>query len=86
MSGDSETVGGSSAGRSGRFGRGGQYRGRGGTRPSRSKHSVNAALFIRGSAEMLGHVFQMNVEQRKRGQFKDTLDIMRIYTLKNMQK
>ena len=79
MSGDSETVGGSSTGRGGRFGRGGQYRGRGGTRPSRTR-------FIGGSADMLGYVFQVNGEQRKRGQFKNTLDMLRIYTSKNMQK
>ena len=64
MSGDSETVGGSSAGRSGRFGRGDQYGGRGGTRPSRPKNSVNATRFIGGSADKLGHVFQVNREQR----------------------
>ena len=35
---------------------------------------------------MMGRVFQVNGEQRKRGQFKDTLDMMKIYTSKNMPK
>ena len=44
------------------------------------------ARFTGGSVDMLGHVFQVNGEQQKQGQFKDTLDMMRIYTSKNMQK
>jgi len=35
---------------------------------------------------MLGHVFQVNGEQRKRGQFKDTIDMLRIYIAKSIQR
>ena len=35
---------------------------------------------------MLGHVFQVNGEQRTRGQFKDTLDMLRIYASENFPK
>ena len=35
---------------------------------------------------MLGHVFQVNGEHRTRGQFKDTLDMLRIYASENFPK
>ena len=35
---------------------------------------------------MNGHVFQVHGEQRKRGQFQDTLDILRVYASKCMKK
>ena len=35
---------------------------------------------------MLGRVFQVNGEQRKRGQFKDTVDILKIYASDNFKK
>ena len=59
---------------------------KGGNRPTGGRKPQHVARFTGSSANMLGHVFQVNGEQRKRGQFKDTLDMLRIYTLKNMQK
>lgn len=35
---------------------------------------------------MLGHVFQVNGEQRKQGQLKDTLDMLKIYASENFKK
>ena len=68
------------------YGRGGYGRGgRGGT-PTGVRNPRNVARFSGGSADMMGYVFELNGEQQKRGQFKDTLDMMRIYTSKNMQK
>ena len=34
---------------------------------------------------MLGHVFQVNGEQRKRGQFKETVDMLKIYASENFK-
>ena len=42
--------------------------------------------FVGATSKMLGHVFQVNGEQRKRGQFKDTLEILKIYASENFPK
>ena len=35
---------------------------------------------------MLGHVFQVNGEQRKRGQFKESVDMLKVYASENFKK
>ena len=42
--------------------------------------------FVGESTRMLVHVFQVHGEQIKREQFRDTLDMLRIYTSKNFKK
>ena len=64
-----------------------------GSRPKRNnnnnnnKHTVAGNVDFTGdSTEMNGHVFQVHGEQSKRGQFKDTLDMLRVYASKCMKK
>lgn len=77
---------GNGQGRGGRYCGRGRYGGRGGSRPNRLRNPINVARFTGGSSDILWHIFQTSEEQRKRGQFKDTLDMMMIYTSRNMQK
>ena len=35
---------------------------------------------------MLGHVFQVNGEQRKRGKFKEIVDMLKVYASENFKK
>ena len=44
------------------------------------------ARFIGALVDIPGHVFQVNGEQRKKGQFRDMFDMLRVYTSKNCQK
>lgn len=68
-------------------GRGGRGRsGRGGYRGQKHRQQHHPARFTGASTKMLGHVFQVNGEQRTRGQFKDTLDMLRIYASENFPK
>ena len=64
----------------------GAWRKRGQNETRNEKKPQNAARFIGGSPKMLGHVFQVNGEQRKRGQFKDTVDTLKIYASENFKK
>ena len=36
-------------------------------------------VFIGKTKEMNGHVFQLQVEQKKKGQYQETLDQLRVY-------
>lgn len=87
------TRGGRWGGRNSRYqGRGGRdsyYQGRGGRGGEVSKWDKkpqNPSRFIGASSKMLGYVFQANGEQFKRGQFKDTLDMLKIYASENYTK
>ena len=52
-----------------------------------NKHTVAGIIDFTGdSTEMNGHVFQVHGEQIKRGQFQDTLDMLRVYASKCMKK
>ena len=64
----------------GRGGRGGRSGGRNDKKPQ------HTGKFIGTSSKMLGHVFQVNREQRKRGQFKDMLDMLKVYASENFAK
>ena len=62
-------------------------------RPRRYTNNINNTHTVAGntdftgdSTEMNGHVFQVHGEQRKRGQFQDTLDMLRVYASKCMKK
>ena len=52
----------------------------------RSSDNNQKTTFVGDTPEMLGHVFQVHSEQRKRGQFQDTLDQLKIYTSTNYKK
>ena len=43
-------------------------------------------IFVGDTPKTLGHVFQVHSEQRKRGQFQDTLDQLKIYASTNYKK
>ena len=45
---------------------------------NRSKQTKNT--FIGKTKEMNGHVFQLHAEQKKKGQFRDTLDQLQVYS------
>ena len=52
-----------------------------------NKHTVAGNIDFTGySTEMNGHVLQVHGEERKRGQFQDTLDMLRVYASKCMKK
>ena len=54
---------------------------------NKNKHTVAGNLDFTGdSTKMNGHVFQVHEEQRKRGQFQDTLDMLSVYASKRMKK
>ena len=61
-----------SRGRSGRGGRG-----------RKDRRPQSAPRFTGASSKMLGHVFQVNGEQRKRGQFKESVDMLKVYASEN---
>ena len=42
--------------------------------------------YVGDTPEMLGHVFQVRSEQRKKGQFQDTLDQLKVYASANYKK
>ena len=70
---------------------GGRWRGRGRDRSRsygnmRNKKMQHPSSFVGATSKMPGHVFQVNGEQRKRGQFKDTLGILKIYASENFPK
>ena len=62
----------------GRSGRGGRGR--------RDRRPPNVARFTGASSKMLGHVFQVNGKQRKRGQFKESVDMLNVYVSENFKK
>ena len=52
-----------------------------------NKHTVAGNTNFTGdSTEMNGRMFQLHGEQRKRGQFQDTLDMVRVHASKCMKK
>ena len=57
-----------------------------GGRTTGGRKLQHVARFTGSSANMLGHIFQVNGEQQKWGKFKDTLNMLRIYKSKNMQE
>ena len=56
-----------------------------GSKKKRNEENKRNA-FVGDTPEMLGHVFQVSSEQRKRGQFQDTLDQLKIYASTNYKK
>ena len=68
--------------------RGWSSRGRGGRggRGNRNRKPQNASRFTGASSKMLGHVFQVNEEQRKRGQFKETVNTLKMCASENVKK
>ena len=52
----------------------------------KNKRPQNLSTFIGASSMMLGHVFQVNRGQRKRGQFKGTVDMIKIYASENFKR
>ena len=74
--------GGRGGGRGRCGGRGGRYRGGGrgqGGRGYKKSNNTRGVFFKGETKEMGGHVFQTHSEQRKRGQFQDTMDALKIY-------
>ena len=53
--------------------------GRGGRGNRRDKRPHNVPRFTGASSKMLGHVFQVNEKQQKRGQFKETVNMLKVY-------
>ena len=52
-----------------------------------NKHTVAGNIDFTGdSTEMNGHVFQVHGEKRRKEQFQDTLDMLRLYPSKCMKK
>ena len=80
---------GRSGGGGGRVGRGGRYfkyrgsgrggRGQGGRGSYQKQNNTRGVLFKGETKEMNGNVFQTHSEQRKRGQFQDTMDALKVY-------
>ena len=65
----------------------GHGRGRSGRYGSmRDKRMQHPSSFVGATSKILGHVFQVNGEQRKRGKFKNTLGMLNIYASENFPK
>ena len=85
--------GGGGGGRSGRGGRNFKYRGggRGGRGQSgrggyRKTNNIRGVFFKGETKEMNGNVFQTHSEQKKRGQFQDTMDALKVYSSTGYKK
>jgi hypothetical protein len=56
-----------------------QHRRNGNNRQNQNKQAGNGGGFLGDTKDMNGHVFQVHAEQTKRGQFQETLDMLKIY-------